>query len=275
MRKLLSANFSRLWKSKELWICAVAELIISVVTILNSVNDIHRAAVPRPIDGAYFHFAPVIGGFMAIFISLFISKEHSDCTLRNKLIVGHSRTNIFLAYFVVCFVGSLIIATAWLIGGIPGLFLIGSFEMGFSGFAVYCLIIIGMTAAFTAIFVSASAVSTNKALTVAYIMILLAVMAFAAYIVTERLYAEEFFHNFAEINGNTVIVDGEPNPNYVGGTARIVLKWIRDLIPMSQAIAMWNYDEIENPVRMITASMITTFVTNALGVLSFRKKDIK
>lgn len=275
MRKLLSANFPRLWRSKELWLCAAGMLIVSIITILYTLNDELRMETPHPIDEYYFRWAPIIGGFMAIFIALFIGTEHLDGTLKNKIIVGNGRTNIFLAYFVVCFTGSLIISAAWLIGGIPAIYLMGPFEMSFSDFAINCLIIIGITAAYTAIFVWVSTVSTNKALTVAVVIILLAVMVVAEYAVTEQLYATKFWQEFAEINGQIVVVDGEPNPNYVGGFKRIVLEWIRDLIPMGQAINMHNHNSLENPVRGIIASVITTVIMNALGVVSFRKKDIK
>ena len=277
MSKLLSADFSRLWKSKVFWFSVAAMFIISIVNILNSARVYQSLAADgffKPLEYFYFQFAPYIAAIMGLFISLFLGTEHSDGTLRNKLIVGHSRTNVFLANFIVCLVGCLAITAAWLIGGLPGLFLIAPFEMGFSGFAVYCLIAIGFTAAFTAIFVWVATSSTNKALTVVFTIILFAVMVMIGSAVYERLSEPEFNSGMAFVDGEFVDLGETPNPLYISGVFRIVLEWLRDLMPMSQAINM-ALAPIEHPVRVIIGSIFTSVIITALGVISFRKKSLK
>ena len=277
MRKLLSANFSRLWKSKVFWLSTAAMFIISIVNILNSARVYQSLAADgffKPLEYFYFQFAPYIAAIMGLFISLFLGTEHSDGTLRNKLIVGHSRTNVFMANFIVCLVGCLAITAAWLIGGLPGLFLIGPFEMGFSGFAAYCLIAIGFTATFTAIFVWVATASTNKALTVVFTIILFAVMVMIGSGVYERLSEPEFNSGMAFIDGEFVEMDATPNPLYISGTLRIIFEWLRDLMPMSQAINM-ALSPIEHPVRVIIGSALTSVIITALGAVSFRRKALK
>ena len=277
MRKLLSANFSRLWKSKVFWLSTAAMFIISIVNILNSARVYQSLATDgffKPLEYFYFQFAPYIAAIMGLFISLFLGTEHSDGTLRNKLIVGHSRTNVFMANFIVCLVGCLAITATWLIGGLPGLFLIGPFEMGFSGFTAYCLIAIGFTAAFTAIFVWVATSSTNKALTVVFTIILFAVMVMIGSGVYERLSEPEFNSGMAFIDGEFVEMDATPNPLYISGTLRIIFEWLRDLMPMSQAINM-ALSPIEHPVRVIIGSALTSVIITALGVVSFRRKALK
>ena len=277
MRKLLSANFSRLWKSKVFWLSTAAMFIISIVNILNSARVYQSLAADgffKPLEYFYFQFAPYIAAIMGLFISLFLGTEHSDGTLRNKLIVGHSRTNVFMANFIVCLVGCLAITAAWLIGGLPGLFLIGPFEMGFSGFAAYCLIAIGFTAAFTAIFVWVATSSTNKALTVVFTIILFAVMVMIGSGVYERLSEPEFNSGMAFVDGEFVDLGETPNPLYISGVFRIVLEWLRDLMPMSQAINM-ALSPIEHPMRVIIGSALTSVIITALGVVSFRRKALR
>lgn len=228
----------------------------------------------QSLDNYYFQLAPVIAAIMGIFISLFIGTEHSDGAFRNKLIVGHNRANIFLSSFFVCFIGCLIITTAWFIGGLPGFCLIDPFEMGLSGFFTYFIIAICMTAAFTVIFVWVSAMSSNKALTVVFVIILFVIMVLVASGVHDRLSVPEFSGGMAYIDGEFVLQEETPNPLYIGGTARTVFEWIRELMPMGQAIVMAT-EQIVHPVREIIASGITTVVMTALGVLTFRKKDLK
>ena len=58
-----------------------------------------------PIDNwsLYFFNALLLSGFVtALFVSFFLSAEYSDGTIRNKLMVGHKRKEIYLVNFVTC-----------------------------------------------------------------------------------------------------------------------------------------------------------------------------
>ena len=251
--------------------------IISIINIFNSARIYQAMAADgyvKPLEYFYFDLAPYIAAFMGIFISLFIGAEHSDGTFRNKLIVGHSRVSVFLANFLVCLVGCLTITAAWIIGGLPGLWLIGPFEMGLSGFAVYLLIAIGITSAFTAIFVWVATASTNKALTVVFVIILFAAMVMIGSGVYDRLSEPEFNSGMAFIDGEFVEMDATPNPLYISGTIRIIFEWLKDLMPMGQAVNM-ALTPIEHPVRGILLSFATCVIITSLGVISFRRKALR
>ena len=251
--------------------------IISIVSIFNSARVAQSMAADgyiKPLDSFYFGIAPYIAAIMGIFISLFLGAEHSDGTLRNKLIVGHSRTSVFLANFIVCLVGCIAITAAWFIGGLPGLWLIGPFEMGLSGFSVYSLIAIGITAAFTAIFVWVATASTNKALTVVFVIILFAAMVMIGSGVYDRLSEPEFNSGMAFIDGEFVEMDATPNPLYISGTIRIIFEWLKDLMPMGQAVSM-ALGPVEHPVRGIISSFSACVIITFLGVISFRKKALR
>ena len=50
-----------------------------------------------------------MGLVAAILTSMFIGSEYSDGTIRNKLVVGHSRMRIYLANLIVCSVACVLI----------------------------------------------------------------------------------------------------------------------------------------------------------------------
>ncbi|MGY3662454.1 MAG: hypothetical protein ACXAHE_00930 [Roseburia sp. 1XD42-69] len=50
---------------------------------------------------------------------MFLGTDYSDGTIRNKLTVGHTRTNIYLANLIVTFAAGLLIMCVWFIGTYP------------------------------------------------------------------------------------------------------------------------------------------------------------
>ena len=67
-----------------------------------------------------------MGLVAAILTSMFIGSEYSDGTIRNKLVVGHSRMRIYLANLIVCSVACVLIFLAY----ITGVFVVGSAKGG-------------------------------------------------------------------------------------------------------------------------------------------------
>ena len=277
MSKLLSANFIRLRKSKEFWLCVVSVLLISAAMIYSSSESASALAARgfiKHLDDYYFQLAPYIGAVMAIFISLFLGTEYSDGTIRNKLIVGHTRTDIYLANFWTCLISGIIITAMWFIGGLPGLYLIGSFAMGISEVIAYLFVAIGITAAFSAIFVWISMVSRNKAVTVVLVLILWVAMVLAASGINDRLHEPEYNGGMAMINGEFVMMEDTPNPLFLAGGIRMAFEWLYRILPTGQAIAMTSA-EITTPLLDIAASVIFTIVITLLGILTYRRKDLK
>ena len=128
MNKLLSADFTRLWKNKVFWLGAACMALLACWIICIGYGQNVRWAddigfEPNRLDAYLFQFAPMIGGFAAVIISLFLGADYSDGTIRNKLIVGSRRRDIYLSNLVVCTAASLICMAAYLIGafavGIP------------------------------------------------------------------------------------------------------------------------------------------------------------
>lgn len=277
MNKLLSANFMRLKKSATFWLCAISTLVISAFMIWYGAAGAEAAAergVIKTLDDYYFQLVPYIGAVVAVFISLFLGTEYSDGTIRNKLVVGHTRINIYLANFLTCLLGGFIITALWFIGSLPGIYLIGNFEMGFSGAIAYFFAAIGVTAAFTAIFVLISTLSRNKAITVVIVLVLWVAMTLVGSGVNDRLSEVEFNGGMAYVDGQFVMQEETPNPMYLTGGVRVLFELLHTALPSCQAITMTS-TELTNPLLHISASLIVAVVITAIGILMFRKKDLK
>lgn len=277
MRKLLSANFSRLKRDKIFWICLATMLILSVALILDKCRQeaTYLSDYELIMEFYYFDLAPVIGLFIAIFTSLFMGTEYSDGTVRNKIIVGHTRTNIYLANFIVCLIASMAFTAAWLIGGLSGMPYLGTWKFKVQGFILYVLIAIFFTVALTSIMVLISTVSTNKALTaVGTILIFLVLLLTASWIYNRLGEPETISGMMMTIDGTIEMSDPEPNPLYISGTARTVYECILNIIPTGQGILMANH-EIAHPIMELVGSALITLCTTLCGIFTFRKKNLK
>lgn len=277
MRKLLSANLSRLRKNKMFWCVLSVVILTSLLCIFNgarSCASMLGQGYERSLDDYYFSQAPMMGAFLALFASTFFGTEYSDGTIRNKLIVGHRRDHVYLSSFLVCSMASLVLLTAWLLSGALGFWLIGPMEMGMTGFLAYLVVAIGFTISFASIYTLIGCLSSNKAMTIVYTFLVFLAGAMAASGLWDRLCVPEINEGMMFINGEFVTPEPTPNPLYLSGTIRTICQWVLELIPSGQALLM-NDVAIENPVRAIFFSAVFTVMTLALGCGLFRRKDIK
>ncbi len=280
MNKLLRANFTRLKKSKGFWIGMAAMILYSLAFCLNEYLNKIQYGYNTSMDAAFFSPYIAVGILIAIFCSLFIGTEYSDGTIRNKLVVGHSRSSIYLANFVVCAVAGLLMNLAYLIAtcalGIP---LLGLLQTDFQ--IVLLLLLSGMllTVACAAIFSLLSMLNHNKAL----VAVLCTVLAFAAilcaYLLDSKINAPEFLPSTSvTINsgGQAVVQPGElvPNPSYLNNDERALYQAVMDFLPTGQAwqIAARNAPHLD---LMFVYSGIIIVAANVFGILLFRRKDLK
>ena len=103
MRNLLSANFARLRKSVLFWLGIAAMAVYAVIMLVSwyRTNQIilqsDRPEMAMGMDQFLFSFIGLIGILLAAFVGLFLGTEYSDGALRSKLIVGHSRSTVYLS----------------------------------------------------------------------------------------------------------------------------------------------------------------------------------
>lgn len=277
MRNLLSSGFYRLWKNKVFWIGVIAMLVISAGIMLNGSRQaaalITAGYNDQTLDSYYFNLAPVIGLFCAILASLFIGTEYSEGTLRNKIVVGRTRTAVYLANYVICLAAGVCFVAAWLIGGLTGLPALGLWKMGIDGALLYAVIAIFFTAAFTGIFTLLSMLSSNKAVT-AVIAILLALgLILVASTLYNKLCEPELSSGVIITADGLQKLEPAPNPDYVGGVKRTIYQFIVDSLPSGQGILMAN-QELGRPILSLISSVAISLITTIAGVLAFRKKDL-
>lgn len=278
MNKLLSANFSRLIREKMFWIVSVAMFILSAFMITKNgmAADIDEVNNIKRLNSCYFNILPVLSFFCSVFISFFIGADYSDGTIRNKIVIGHSRTDIYLSNYITVFSGSLVILAALLIGGAFGVPFFGIWKGGIKDYLIVVLICVLTTAVLSSILTLISMLSSNKAITVVLTVIVSLILLLAASSIYNVLLAPETTREIISYSADGTVELGPEfkNPAYVSGFERKLDEWLLQFLPTGQSILIAN-EEITNPLINIIYSVVFATAVNACGIFAFRKKDLK
>ena len=131
MIKLLRAGMRRYTHSIIAWLALAAACLHPLYVVLNNAYYAKMLGQDYPPDDA---LAASVSGYifplaLAVFVTVYIGTEYLDKTIRNKLIVGHSRISLYLSNLVVCVMASVAMyAAALLVAVFAGVPLLGRFE---------------------------------------------------------------------------------------------------------------------------------------------------
>lgn len=276
MTDLLRANGRRMGKNKVLWLSLLGAVALELFIVLNGCRQaaMDVNGFEWPLDQFYFDAGPALGLFFALVLGMFLGTEYHDGTLRNKLVVGHSRREVYLAQlFTAMGVAALFTAAVFLAGmvGIPSL---GTWKMGVDGAALFFLVSLGFNMALAALFTLVGMLSEKKATTaVTVILLFLAMAAFSSWL-NARLGEPEMDSGIIITAQGMQWSDPTPNPRYIGGAMRRFCLLLMEILPTGQAVLLAN-QELGRPLFSLGASAALTVVITLVGLGLFEKKDLK
>ncbi len=312
MNRLLSANFTRLRKSKVFWLGVIAMIGFGAfLPISNYMDEIRFREFTdyeftNPFDNVLFGYSLAIGVLCAIFISLFLGTEYSDGTIRNKLIVGKTRASIYFSNLITNIAAALFMCLCYL-GSVcaVGIPLCDKIDMEISLVLKIIAASLVMVIAFCSVCTMLSMIIQSKAIMAIISITSIFVLMFGSAIISDRLNQPKNFV-YSEITDGVEKVISEPNSYYVGGTKRKVYIFLNDFLPTSQSIKFYQNSALnveeddksenqtlntdisadENILNMIEEkeshlwtlvlySSINIVITTAIGLFVFQKKNIK
>ena len=97
MVNLISAGLYRLSRSKAFWAFAVFSAVCGAMSAISTFINSPEAGQ----DYSLFSFAIFIPMFAAPFTAVVLGSEFSDNTIRNKIIAGRTRAEIYFSYIAV------------------------------------------------------------------------------------------------------------------------------------------------------------------------------
>lgn len=269
MRNLLHAELSRMFQSKAFLFALLAELAYAALIILVCWD--HYAAgtylyTMESVLSAGFSlmgYLPIPALIAAPLLSLHLGTEYSERTLRNKLIVGHTRTEIYLAELLCCMiVVSLMDIMYLVVAGVfcvyPVIGMAGTlFRVPVGQMLIWVIVGLLARAAWAAVVkLTATVLGSKAAASIAALLLVAAAAGFCAH----------GFHELEYLVRNTAAVNREGRMAFW----RLAL----DLLPTGQYIQVSRLDT-PNLWRMPLLSLSVIGLSTGAGMLLFRRKDLK
>ncbi len=246
MSKLLRANFVRLFKNKPLYLCVCIQTVMTFFNIFPYRNDFF-------IENIFYGNSIVSMLFSAVFVPLFLGTEHSNKTIRNKIISGHTRFEIYSASLVSAAVGVLIICLTPLVTAfVMALPFGGHFGSSPAEFALYFTVLTAANIAMCGVYLIFAMLVTRKANNVVLTLVIWFGSIFIAATIDELL----------------------KMPQLSDSVLRTILRCAYDITPVGQVIQL-QIGECRNAGLFPVYSLLVIMAATGLGLLFFRRKDLK
>ena len=279
MSRLLSADFAKLKKNKFFWLCMAGMAVFALfMKIMDYVSMREYSDSVPSFESLLLIYTLVIGFLMAAFISLFVGTEYSDGTIRNKLIIGHTRVSIYLSNLITCFAAGVMMCLAYLIPALAvSVLLCRSDTTDFRMLLLMILYSFVLTLAFTSLYTLAGMICQNKALTAVITILVICFFSVASIYISAKLNEPETYPEISAFADDGTVTSARqiPNPGYVRGTQREVYQFLNDFLPTGQSVILMRGDtEASTPLLPLYSAGIAV-AASGIGIFIFRKKDIK
>lgn len=274
MIKLLDSGFTRLKKSKIFWLLSMFSIGLALFIIFGQYNQMIKYDFKVEIDQIILDYAPIIGIVIAIFISLFFGVEYSDGGIRNKISIGHKRTNIYLSNVIISIITSifsylLFIAVVTIIG-IP---LFGGLTMELSKLLMLLGCVMVTVLAYCSIFALLAMLISNKTIN-AVVSIMLAFGLIMAALTCLNILSSPPTIQQATMVGGETIIDEVPNPKYPSEQKKKIIQTLLDINPAGEMFQIAGRTAPNLSVLPIY-SLGIIIVTTGVGLVLFRRKELK
>lgn len=276
MFNLIGANFLRMWKNKYFWLCAAATFaaVLGLICMSMSLSPIQWSKENWDLMILHYFSVPLFTS--AAFAAIFLGTEYSDNTVRCKLTVGKTRSQIYFANLVTVTAGGLVITAAGQLT--PVVMAIysgaGSFSLSAERFAAGIIVCVCAVVAACALFTLIGMTISKKSLSVVFTLILMIGAYAAAPKIREKLDIPQVdtITRYGD-DGQPEEVFEEPNPEAATGFARTVLETVYNVLPFGALEQAGENTHSKDLLPLYSLGLLT--VTTTAGVLIFRRKDLK
>ena len=282
MRNLLCADFARLWKNRPFLGCWAGMVLFGLFLAVEESLEPYTVTLDRMIFLPLSLYGVVTGAFAG----MFLGQDHAEGTVRNKLIAGYGKAQVYLSGFVVTAGGALVLyVSAVAVTAVTGSLLFGTAKP-LSAFLTFGLLGALCCVSYVSVFCLVTMLRRSRAASVVLCMLLAVVLLLAAMYVNLQLTQEEYVSQLDTVTQSgdvSVSITEEnvapqvtmvPNPHYLTGVRRQIAELLQDLNPTGQAVQICAM-HCENPVRVVLCDVFIILLSCLAGTVLFRRRDLQ
>ena len=238
------------------------------------------------LDRMVFLPLSLYGVVAGAFAGLFLGQEFSEGTIRNKIIAGCGKEQVYLSGFLAAAGGALVLyASAVAVTAAAGSLLFATAKP-LSDFLVFGLLGALCCLGYVSVFCLITMLRRSRSVSAVLCMLLAVVLLLTAMYINLQLTQEEYISQFSTTtqSGDVSVsiieenVEPEvtmvPNPHYLTGIKRQAAELLQDLNPTGQAVQICAMN-CANPVRLVLCDVFITLSTCLAGILLFRRRDLQ
>lgn len=297
MYRLLNANFYKLKKDTIFWLFLFMSVGIAFVTIFRYK---FMSSLNTSLDRVICEYIWIIGLFISIFVSIFIGKEHSYGVIRNKIVAGCSRNNIYLSNLFISIIASIIcqiiyILIVYFVGGL----FFGKLQMNSSQLILIILNTILIIIAYCTIFNFITMLSSEITISTIICTLLFIAMFVICSGFSTTVNAEKYITSTTITENGESIIEKFPNPNYPSELKMKIAKIIYYTLPVGSSQEIQNASSVFDYLNSnLDSNSLSTFkenqnksfnnlqaspnylitliiFLNLIGIFVFNKKELK
>lgn len=288
MSKLLNAGLARLFHNRLFQTGMIFSVGFGILMDIIRYLDIQKYPEEYAVLGAEYHSAEgfVFSGalymmfLIAIIVAKLIGTEYSDGTIRNKIIAGHKRSNIFLANYGIGAVAALCMLLTFIVVTLA----VGKVLLPVSCLTTKEIIVFTLSEGvsllgLTAIFVMITMLVRSKSTAIAANLVLAGVFFVVGITISSSLSAQQY-QEYQEIEADAetgelvAVTKTIKNTHYLEGTKRVVYEQLNNFLPVNQVLQVMMYEK-DNLDIMAVYSAWLVVLCNGIGIWRFRKIDLK
>jgi len=275
--KLLNASFTRLRKNKLFWLLTIFSIGLAIFMTYAQYHQMQKYGTIVKVEQLILNYSKMIGIIISIFTSLFLGEEYASGGVRNKISIGHKRSNIYLSNLLITVMTSLysylLFMLIIIILGIP---IFGKITIPIINLLKLIGCIFAMIFSFSSIFTFIAMVISNKTVIAIFSIVLAFALMIFALVCLSNLSETEYINTTEIVNfeTNEVIYKEIPNPHYLSEQERKIYQTLLDINPSGQGFQITG--RIASNLKLLPIySLAISILFTSTGILLFKKKELK
>ena len=251
----------------------VIAVLLSAFIILNGYfqTNLTNAYIYKLV-ARFFGYSPLMGPFIAVFAAYLWGTDYEYGTLRNKLICGHTREEVYFSNLLLTICAGLSTALIWLIvNGMLGIPLLGtaSLNLSLGEMAFYIFSSLLMVVALSSVCCLLASLAENKNSATLLCLGAVAAMVIIGMLLYDRFAEPELLDGWMWSDTDPTVRWHPQNIKFIGGTFRILLEFLICLTPGGQGVILCE-EGVEHLIFLPLCSAFVIFSTSLIGSRSFK-----